>query len=155
MATKSPEEKRDFIINVIERAGFEPRSYSGRGMYGKTCLGVDLPGASKLVKLAGVLEPVLDQMGMGIIAYWPSIPAPVEEPYRDDDNPSGLSDEELENADPDGGPECAECGRAIPEEPDGSSANDYHRESCSLYKAQESVPNTCHLYDQGDTDPRD
>ena len=126
--THTPEQLRDKIIRIIENAGYEPRSYSGRGMYGKYCLGVDLPEISGLVRLGGVPLPTTDSMGKGIIAYWPRVPPPEE-------NPMGLSDEELEDADPEGGPECDECGRAIPDEPGGSLANHHHRESCSLYEA--------------------
>ena len=39
---------------LIEEAGYETRSYSGRGMYGKTCLGVDLEGGN-LGRLLGDL----------------------------------------------------------------------------------------------------
>lgn len=125
--THTPEQLRDKIINLIEAAGYEPRSYSGRGMYGKQCLGVDLPKIAHLVKLGGVPLPTTDSMGLGIIAYWPNVPPP------EDENPMGLSDEELEDADPNGGPECAECGMAIPPRQGGGLECRHHRESCSLW----------------------
>ena len=58
--------------------------YSGRGMYGATCFGVELDRSSDLfalgVELASI-NPELaqalgdmrtDDLGLGIIAYWPS-----------------------------------------------------------------------------------
>lgn len=65
--------KFESLVSKIVDAGYEPRSYSGRFMYGKDCLGVDLPDASCLVELGGCPKPTLDSMGRGIIAYWPSI----------------------------------------------------------------------------------
>lgn len=32
-------EKVDILKEIIENAGFEPRSYSGRGMFGEECVG--------------------------------------------------------------------------------------------------------------------
>lgn len=79
---------------LLEDAGLTPRSYSGRGMYGKQCLGVDSNGSgmeviatlisllaenevtqSDLRELADILEDSkTDSMGRGIIMYWPNIP---------------------------------------------------------------------------------
>lgn len=70
--------------------GYEPRSYSGRGMYGRYCLGVstdDSPvklGANTVLSLIDAGEEDLarefadlracqDQLGLGIIVYWPQI----------------------------------------------------------------------------------
>ena len=78
---------------LLEDAGLTPRSYSGRGMYGKECLGVNtdmsaMAVAGWLIKalketvddesqwdeLADILyDTVIDSMGRGIIMYWPSI----------------------------------------------------------------------------------
>ena len=81
------------LISALEDAGYEARSYSGRCMYGRCCVGVvvsespldlgvklgvallsmneefdpsDLPGASQ------------DSMGRDVIVYWPSIIWPKE-----------------------------------------------------------------------------
>lgn len=54
----------------IERQGGEPRSYSGRGMYGVRCVGVDMDYEGQYELPAGF---VTDSMGRGVIAYWPSI----------------------------------------------------------------------------------
>ncbi len=79
---------------LIEEAGFECCSYSGRGMYGKQCLGVVLEGPHELDQLvSGVMEACAqlnayalplcsaamedmcwDNMGLGTIYYWPNVP---------------------------------------------------------------------------------
>lgn len=74
------------LIEAIQDAGYEPRSYSGRGMNGRACLGVDLDNAGELFIIGayhglsdpgGAFEtPVIDSMGQGIIAYWPRVPPP-------------------------------------------------------------------------------
>lgn len=66
----------------------EARSYSGRNMYGATCVGVALQHVGELFSLGAAMadcasddqveqlvemSPVTDQLGMGIIAYWPNI----------------------------------------------------------------------------------
>lgn len=73
------------FIDALEDAGQEPRSYSGRGMYGDSCVGVTLDSDSELWELAQALAhadmdvpgPRTDSMGRSsIIAYWPSIKWP-------------------------------------------------------------------------------
>lgn len=74
----------DTLKDAIEYAGYEWREYSGRGMYGRKCVGVTLSDASDLFALgAGLADycdeeslpyfpnPTTDSMGRGIIAYWP------------------------------------------------------------------------------------
>jgi len=76
----------------------EVRSYSGRGMFGKQCLGIDLPRRGAGVFIAGVIRMVADldpnddasgfivdvvadamehmetdAMGLGTIVYFPTI----------------------------------------------------------------------------------
>lgn len=63
-------------------------NYSGRGMYGRNCAGIELDGDADLLALGAVIAEMvededlktslmrgvrLDSMGLGIIAYWPSI----------------------------------------------------------------------------------
>lgn len=89
------------LIEAIEEAGFTARSYSGRGMYGKACVGVHLDqgtdgftlgftlaarmacaltssvdeGTECLEALAGLrVEP--DSMGRGGIVYFPRMEWP-------------------------------------------------------------------------------
>ena len=65
------------LIDALENAGYEWRSYSGRFMYGKSCVGATLSSSSDLWELAQALysvdvrAPDTDSMGRGIIAYWP------------------------------------------------------------------------------------
>ena len=89
------------FLDAIEGAGYTPRSYSGRGMYGKVCVGVDLERnqseadfvldvmaylletATEDVHAGYLLEQVDlmrgsrgDSMGLGSIIYWPNLPWP-------------------------------------------------------------------------------
>lgn len=80
------------IQQLFEDAGYECRSYSGRGMYDKTCLGVEIDRHKDVLEVvADVLdslyenEPVAtldmlsqalrdsrqDSMGLGTILYFP------------------------------------------------------------------------------------
>jgi len=80
MKTKPSKE----LLDALEAEGFEFRSYSGRGMYGKSCFGVTLSSAAELFGLGrcvGEFEelsrtPETDSMGRGIIAYWPNVEPP-------------------------------------------------------------------------------
>ena len=80
-------------IDVIEEAldvcsdgeGELYRGYSGRGMYGRTCVGIVVRDAGELVAFGRELEraadrhdvevdlghPAFDSMGLRMIAYWP------------------------------------------------------------------------------------
>jgi hypothetical protein len=86
-----------------------PRSYSGRGMYGKQCVGVTLDGDGSSFQLGAAVSAAFfdldedealdniadlarlrvceDSMGRGVIVYWPSVewPADVEEEDEDHD----------------------------------------------------------------------
>lgn len=72
------------IREAIEAAGYTPRSYSGRAMYGRTCLGVVVPNPMKAVldiaaQGVKVPPPKQDSMGLDFIIYWPDIPWSKEE----------------------------------------------------------------------------
>lgn len=71
------------LKQIIQDAGYEPRSYSGRGMYGKECVGVtcdnqvdlifdmmDHASRNQIKELKGCIT---DSMGRSIIVYWPSV----------------------------------------------------------------------------------
>jgi hypothetical protein len=87
------------ILQAFEDCGLDPRPYSGRGMYGKECLGIvtdenpleialmlvselatagdyDTPQET-LDALLELLEelrrPLSDNLGRGTIVYWPRI----------------------------------------------------------------------------------
>ena len=97
------------FIETLEYAGFPPRSYSGRGMYGRRCVAVDTGpdggdiGASDLAWLgaaliraalempdgAGLADDIMDDirggsrvdsMGRGIVVYWPAVEWPDDMP---------------------------------------------------------------------------
>jgi hypothetical protein len=119
----------------IEAAGYEARSYSGRGMYGAQCVGVDLDrgvsefrlaidlavacvhdGESEQVAELGHLATSSDSMGLGSIVYFPSVKwEGVEE------------EDDLDDDDADGGDDlCEGC---------GASPNHEHTDSCSFRRA--------------------
>lgn len=67
------------LKQAIEAAGYKPRSYSGRAMYGRTCLGVTVPEPMKAVldiaaQGVKVPPPRQDNMGLDYVIYWPNIP---------------------------------------------------------------------------------
>ena len=73
------------IIEIIRKAGFTDRSYSGRGMFGRTCVGVSLDADSdfaKIIRAAGDCDTAADlfearrteTLGHGVIVYWPDFP---------------------------------------------------------------------------------
>ncbi len=107
-------ESFDKIVDAIEEAGFEARSYSGRGMYGKSCLGVscdspiscvmqvistfcenadDVDSVKELVE--ALSDPSTDAMGRGGIVYWTDIPW-LEDEEDGDDGGVEVSTEEYE-----------------------------------------------------------
>lgn len=78
------------LQQICEDAGIPVRSYSGRGMYGQTCLGIEPEGGVGEL-FSAVLEAVegeddtfelrdafinlrTDSMGLGIIVYFPGMP---------------------------------------------------------------------------------
>jgi len=58
-------------------------NYSGRGMFGKQCLGVvttigNVDEAVRLGKKAGFTQPSRDELGKNTIVYWPSVKLDVD-----------------------------------------------------------------------------
>jgi hypothetical protein len=101
------------VMGAIKDAGLEPREYSGRGMWGKHCLGVDTTRdmVGDAVTIAVNLmedgaEPRdvknwgegtrYDSMGRGMILYWPTLELTAEQVKE-------LGDEEDEDDDEDEG----------------------------------------------------
>jgi hypothetical protein len=72
------------LQEAIEQSGYKTRPYSGRGMYGKECLGVQVASIGdlyilgtkigKLTAVASIHWPSIDTLGLNIIAYWPTQP---------------------------------------------------------------------------------
>jgi hypothetical protein len=62
-------------------------SYSGRGMYGRQCLGITFDSMKDAFDFAlcvgeendlslALSRPTFDDMGLGIVVYWPRVEAP-------------------------------------------------------------------------------
>lgn len=81
------------IIERLKDKGFDAFSYSGRGMYGKRCVSVDIRH-NEIWKEAEVAEivgkaPTTDSLGKGIVAYWPHLAWPEDmndEPGDEEDD---------------------------------------------------------------------
>jgi len=86
------------IKELFESAGYEPRSYSGRGMFGRNCFGVEVEDPNSVIPdiimayardkaddgymvhinvieeiLELLVRPHTDSMGRDVILYWPRI----------------------------------------------------------------------------------
>lgn len=74
------------LIELIEAVGKKPRSYSGRGMYGQTCIGIELEDISHAFTIGAAmaaeasvderedlawLHVEWDSMGLDAILYFP------------------------------------------------------------------------------------
>jgi len=68
------------LLEIVVKASATPwkirSSYSGRGMFGKTCWAVDGDGdPMKIIEAAaalGLTGARMDDMGRGTIIYWPN-----------------------------------------------------------------------------------
>lgn len=92
---------------AVLSAGYSVRDYSGRGMTGRMCLGVEIDEGSAFGFMADLLEVVdednvgelakivregrMDSMGRGIIVYFPTI---VWQDAWDDEDTDQDDDEE-------------------------------------------------------------
>ena len=79
------------FVNIVASAGYRPESYSGRGMFGKYCVSVNLDrneetaftsaviNATQISDLYDVLQLISkhckESMGMGVVLYWRSMSA--------------------------------------------------------------------------------
>ncbi len=83
MSKDQAEVKR--FIEALKHEGYNPKSYSGRGMFGKECVSVSDEDMSAWV-LANYLgrvgiytpEPRQDSLGLDIVLYWPQYEWPKE-----------------------------------------------------------------------------
>lgn len=105
------------IKEVVENAGFDPQSYSGRGMYGRKCLSFNLGRDENLVDaILNLAEAVnsyvednpeiefedaiqefkgakTDSMGLGEVVYFPTIDwEEDEEEQFEEDEEDGFDD---------------------------------------------------------------
>lgn len=84
--TLTPDQIEDIQTLLNDIDGAELRSYSGRSMYGKQCLGIDMESMTDAFRFALMVEdddlclafsdPVFDNMGRGIIVYFPDVEVP-------------------------------------------------------------------------------
>ena len=76
-------EQSKYLIEALADANLETKSYSGRGMYGKTCVSVRDASVWEIARAIpedmNVPEPRQDQLGLAIVVYWPSYPWPESE----------------------------------------------------------------------------
>mgnify|MGYP003336159782 CR=1 FL=1 len=92
------------LQQFLEDNEYECRSYSGRGMYGKNCLGVVVDAKIEMFHLAYqagqqqvqfYLEKMeWDSMGHSTIFYWPGVP--FVEFVEDDEDGDGFDEDEGE-----------------------------------------------------------
>mgnify|MGYP001578260863 CR=1 FL=1 len=78
--TNIDEEEFENLVDKIEYIGYCVQSYSGRGMYGKVCLGVQIDHLPEIFSLGQALYeyeemsyPSIDNLGLNYIVYWPDI----------------------------------------------------------------------------------
>lgn len=81
----------DTFVELITIAGYDVTSYSGRGMYGNSCVGVRVANDSEMLAMAAniaiecddaqreelpdiVGNAKTDNMGRGLIVYFPNMP---------------------------------------------------------------------------------
>lgn len=63
----------DSLITVLQGKGLKPFNYSGRGMYGRRCIAVELESLADIVRLGVELSEglVIDHLALRFVAYWP------------------------------------------------------------------------------------
>lgn len=82
----------ELLINLIQHVGYDPRrAYSGRGMFGKECVGLTtensfantiadlVEGCSNLEEAAELVRGARsDNLGLSTVIYWPDVQATAE-----------------------------------------------------------------------------
>ena len=97
MATLT-EQQLDAVTNAAYEADADLRSYSGRAMFGQRCVALAIDSTKNLTAffihltlrdhdLATLMsrEIRMDQLGLGEIAYWPSLTADLDDDDDDED----------------------------------------------------------------------
>jgi hypothetical protein len=77
------------FLDTLYDTGLSPRSYSGRGMYGKSCIGIETDEQTDVFTLGFIVGQALcgedvghlppcktDSMGTDMIVYWPDLAWP-------------------------------------------------------------------------------
>jgi hypothetical protein len=91
------EEQLQTIDDTCGDFDTEAYAYSGRGMFGRRCLGINFDSIAEAFKFAlsiGAVDgdladcldaPRFDDMGRGIVIYWPSIEFDLDREEDDED----------------------------------------------------------------------
>lgn len=85
------------VIDALRANRYRPRSYSGRGMFGKQCIGVTVSRTTQaMVNVCRLVDDAAntpdgcgvetDALGLDTIVYWPNLPWPDDEPDTDEDD---------------------------------------------------------------------
>lgn len=107
------------LQGIVEDAGFETQSYSGRGMYGKKCLSFNLEsGENEFDAFLSIAESIqsyvesnddgleleditsyfmgakLDSMGLGVVIYFPEIVWEDSDTQDEDDSEEGFDEDD-------------------------------------------------------------
>lgn len=87
--TMTRDEFDTFAATAKKYNGYPRDSYSGRFMYGKSCVGVDFDSLNDFVEFRMAIGQKLpdfdwsamttDSMGLGMVYYWKQIPVEQEE----------------------------------------------------------------------------
>lgn len=120
MSKKSDEAK---IVSVAKKTGGSVYAdYSGRGMYGRECMGIVHADANEVIAeagAAGLKGAKTDSMGRKMIIYWPHVKA--AEHTKDEDCAGHIVDGCCAVCGVGHGDGCVEC-----------AGTGYHKEGCSL-----------------------
>lgn len=97
------------LVMAVRNAGYEARSYSGRGMYGRTCVGITIERGTSAFTVgihvaaelgedaheAARLSTAHDNLGLDTILYFPMVDWPKDVPDEDidEDEDDDLDDE--------------------------------------------------------------
>lgn len=120
--------KYTWLLKAMRDAEVCFRSYSGRGMYGRSCLGIETGGFAEdtWAPFASILEVIADDpdqvrdfadlmsktrqdsLGLGVIFYWPSVEWTEEmENFLDSDDEDNEDEEDSVEVDSE---PCVTCG---------------------------------------------
>jgi len=73
----STEEALDILYGLAEHPGDVREDYTGRGMYGRTCVAIVSHNPNAVIEKAaqaGLTGASTDSMGMRTVVYWSHIP---------------------------------------------------------------------------------
>lgn len=86
------------LTDAIKLAGFQPKPYSGRGMFGAFCVSVNVDRGQEAKLFSGMAKHLADipgysqdSMGLGTVIYWRQMPTtnisfPADDPEEDEED---------------------------------------------------------------------